>query len=81
MENAASEVAGKFIEQGLLGSAIVALVIALCLCVRHIIKLYDKISSLQDTAKSDALTSLKSVTQALDTVKVVTDALTHQKKV
>lgn len=80
MDAAATEAAGKFIEQGLLGSAVVALVIALCLCVRHIIKLYDKIGALQDTAKTDALASLKSVTQALDTVKLVTDTVTHQSK-
>lgn len=80
MDAVAAQSAGKFIEQGLLGAAVVALVIALCLCVRHIIKLYDKIGSLQDTAKTDALASLRSVTTALDTVKLVTDTLTHQNK-
>lgn len=80
MDATATSVAAKFIEQGLLGSAVVALVVALCLCVRHIIKLYDRIGALQDTAKTDALASLKSVTTALDTVKLVTDTLTHQNK-
>lgn len=40
MDQAASGIAAKYIEQGLLGAAVVALVIAVCLCVRHIIKLY-----------------------------------------
>lgn len=79
METTAIDAAGKFIEAGLLGAAVVALTIALALCVRHIIKLYDKISALQETAKTDALASLSSVTQALGTVKLVADTLTHQK--
>lgn len=80
MEATAINAAGKFVEQGLLGAAVVALVIALCLCVRHIVKLYEKISLLQDTAKVDALASLASVTSALNTVKLVTDTVTHQNK-
>lgn len=80
MDAVAAQSAGKFIEQGLLGAAVVALVIALCLCIRHIVKLYDKIGSLQDQAKTDALSSLSSVTSALNTVKLVTDTLTAQNK-
>lgn len=80
MDSTAALAAGKFIEQGLLGAAVVALVIALCLCVRHIIKLYDKIGSLQDQGKLDALASLSSVTTALNTVKLVTDTINAQHK-
>ena len=66
MEAAAAQSAGKFIEQGLLGAAVVALVIALCLCVRHIISLYKEKDGIRIQQIADTKIALEAVAKSTD---------------
>lgn len=66
MESNATQVAGKFIEQGLLGSAVVALVIALCLCIRHIVFLYKDKDTVRLQQISDVKIALEAVAKSTD---------------
>lgn len=78
MEQIAAQAAGNYIDQGLLGSAVVALVIALCLCIRHIVTLYKEKDAIRLEQISDTKVALEAVAKSTDNLESAEERMSLQ---
>jgi hypothetical protein len=78
VDSAAQGVTQTFLDQGLLGAAVVALVIALGLCLRHIITLYKEKDAIRKEQIGDTKIALEAVAKSTDNLNSAEERMAMQ---